>query len=343
MDESKSSSPTDAVQTFVDTGEIVWTSEFIRACRGVSSPDVPSIDVAVARYLRIHNNAEKRALARSEGIAMDSDTWESLSNMDAFRKGILWRFEDPWTKLINFAQFGCLEAVRYIVETHKDKITQRDLDCAIDLACIQGHLVVIQYLHGVGGDVYGAAGFSFVRAALGGHVHVLEYLLSQLDTTKCEAKSILTRALSTASMGRLDAAKWLLARGADVNGEGGRGGPLRLAISGGHENIVRLLLSHSPNLAAVDPSTKFDLLDHAIANDRWVCAKLLLDNGARFDATRQQIMTDDVSPDTLLRVVTLLVETGADTPTLDLLRARAVERGATQVVAYLDSQPAESS
>lgn len=82
-----------------------------------------------------------------------------------------------------------------------------------------------------------------------------------------------------AAHGKLDIVKLLVARGANVNANGGiaGGAPLSLAASKGYDDIVRFLLSHGANLDITEPER--NPLFSAIYGGHLATAKLLVEMG----------------------------------------------------------------
>ena len=103
---------------------------------------------------------------------------------------------------------------------------------------------------------------------------LLEWPRTNIDIRTPEDESPL---MIAALKGRLDFVKRLLARGADVNKTGWT--PLHYAASGGHRDIMQLLLDHHAYIDAESPNGTTPLM-MAAGYSSDAAVKLLLDAGA---------------------------------------------------------------
>jgi hypothetical protein len=113
--------------------------------------------------------------------------------------------------------------------------------------------------------------------------------------------------------GRMQDVQEFLAAGADVNmGRGPGGDPLLLAVQGGNEPMVRLLLSRGATLNP--PPRNGGALHFAVARRRPGMVKLLLEEGAKVNVTddRENTPLNLAAKSGQADIVRMLLEKGAD-------------------------------
>ncbi|RLN38996.1 ankyrin-1-like [Panicum miliaceum] len=153
---------------------------------------------------------------------------------------------------------GLLPIFRYLVEEAKMDVNKRDTFMGKNMTPLQhavfsGNLPVVRYLLDHGADIH-------QEGNLEGHHGLI--------------------ALHTAAeKGRCAIAKFLLSRGAYVDGKSCHATPVHLAVLGGHDSTLKILLDHN-----ADPNKEVNLstpLARALHTPSLPCLKLLIQAGAK--------------------------------------------------------------
>ncbi|KAL6894616.1 hypothetical protein ACP4OV_008714 [Aristida adscensionis] len=155
---------------------------------------------------------------------------------------------------------GKLPVCRYLVEEVRMDVNKRDTTngrnkTPLEHAVFGGNLPVVRYLLAHGADLH--------------------------QESHVEGQEGITALHAAAEKGRCEIAKFLISRGAHVDGKSCRMTPLHFAIAGGHDNILKILLEHhaDPNKVIVQ-STPVDI---ALRVPSLSCLKLLIEAGAELN------------------------------------------------------------
>ncbi|KAB8215101.1 ankyrin repeat-containing domain protein, partial [Aspergillus novoparasiticus] len=224
-----------------------------------------------------------------------------------------------------------------------------DYDTALQAAASEGHTGVIQMLLDRGADINAQGGVygSALRAAvLGGHEETIQILLDRgadvnaqdpgadanAEGEQDNAISRIVRELSrrldhrpnisksgtvlqaASSKGLERTVQVLLARGADVNTQGGEHSTaLQAASSEGHEMVVQILLDRGANINAYEGKYG-TALQAASSKGHYKVAQILLDRGADVNAQEGEHNTalQAASFEGHGRIVHMLLNRGAD-------------------------------
>lgn len=170
-----------------------------------------------------------------------------------------------------------------VFQTFEDTTQENDLE----IACKNGNLKLVKLIvdHG-----YPLTKKQLVdamaSAAIYGHIEVLEYFLTDLKANinvENNDETILGRAAFSAS---LDTIKYLVNRGADVNGGKARVmTPLDRAVNGNRADVVKYLIGEGADVNAIGVYSNgggktTSLLTQAVQNGYFDIVKLLIENGA---------------------------------------------------------------
>jgi ankyrin repeat protein len=189
--------------------------------------------------------------------------------------------------------FGA-EAARVLLERGADPNARNTMEwtaltSALEYgATVQNPLVQVLLSHGA--DVNARSKFgdpALLLAARGGDAPTLKRLLELGADVNAQDQKGSTALSYVARNGHLDAVNLLLARGATIDGRSrtrplatqSRRTPLMAAASGGHREIVQVLLDHKADLQARDEDGWSALVWAAVGGDL-PTVKLLLDAGA---------------------------------------------------------------
>ncbi|TVU46013.1 hypothetical protein EJB05_05526 [Eragrostis curvula] len=182
---------------------------------------------------------------------------------------------------------GKLPMCRYLVEDARIDVNKRDTSKGKNMTPLQhavtaGNLPAVRYLLDKGADL-----------------HLASHMKGEEGHT----------ALHTAAeKGRCEIAEYLLSRGAHVDGESCRLTPLHIAVTGGHDSTVKVLLDHhaNPN-KEVGLSTPVDI---ALGTPSLPCLKLLIMAGAEVNGIRNPLAR--AAREGLTEAVKCLLEAGAN-------------------------------
>jgi ankyrin repeat protein len=123
-----------------------------------------------------------------------------------------------------------------------------------------------------------------------------------------------TYLVNTASRGQLETVRFLLENGADPNIEIRSVNPgqtaLLAAASGGHADVVDLLLRHGADFSASDHPTKFSAMEYAVDNENAAIVRSLLAAGAR--PTFRRLSFNLEGGAAAREIVRMLIEHGFD-------------------------------
>lgn len=187
------------------------------------------------------------------------------------------------TALFVAAETGNVEAVEFLIGLG----VNIDAPCVpstfemvpIEGAAREGHLAVVRLLL----EHRAWPGKALSMAAEGGHLDVVEYLLSRnLDVNDSE-RSATTPLWYAAQAGHVEIVKVLLEKGADPAMPCHRGEPITAAAEAGHLDVIRHLLAHGANVDGESRGSATPLWRAAKAGHKEI-VKLLLESGA--DVTR---------------------------------------------------------
>ncbi|RCV41741.1 hypothetical protein SETIT_9G160400v2 [Setaria italica] len=198
---------------------------------------------------------------------------------------------------------GMLPICRYLVEEVKMDVNKRDTFTGKKMTPLQhavfgGNLPVVRYLLDHGADLH------------------------QEGDLECHGK--FTALHTAAEKGRCAIAKFLLSRGAYVDGKSCHVTPVHLAVFGGHDSTLKILLDHN-----ADPNKGADLstpLDMALRTPSLSCLKLLIQAGAEVNGFRNPLAA--AAQEGLTEAIKCLLEAGADPNTPDVFGRIPIELAA---------------
>nr|XP_034576706.1 ankyrin-1-like isoform X2 [Setaria viridis]TKV92352.1 hypothetical protein SEVIR_9G158700v2 [Setaria viridis] len=198
---------------------------------------------------------------------------------------------------------GMLPICRYLVEEVKMDVNKRDTFTGKKMTPLQhavfgGNLPVVRYLLDHGADLH------------------------QEGDLECHGK--FTALHTAAEKGRCAIAKFLLSRGAYVDGKSCHVTPVHLAVFGGHDSTLKILLDHN-----ADPNKGADLstpLDMALRTPSLSCLKLLIQAGAEVNGIRNPLAA--AAQEGLTEAIKCLLEAGADPNTPDVFGRIPIELAA---------------
>ena len=270
-------------------------------------------------------------------------------------------FGPPIGGLLAAADAGDLELVKELVERKGADIEQRHPAqeksmghhlvgyTPIAMAALNGHLDVVKYLIKKKAKNRDRA---LLAAARGGHLPVVKYLVRHGARSKRAKTAAMVEAFRQENM---EVGKFLLARGADVNGlvYGGEVAttPLVDAVASGDLEVVKLLVSKGAKVNRADEYNTTPLLD-AVRFGHVEIVKYLLSKKAKVSARDNsgEGVMHHAADNGSVPLAELLVAHGAElnpeseygTTPLD----KAISEGHTEMVTYLLGQgaaPTESA
>ncbi|KAL6637449.1 hypothetical protein ACP70R_025021 [Stipagrostis hirtigluma subsp. patula] len=198
---------------------------------------------------------------------------------------------------------GKLPVCRYLVEEVRMDVNKRDAakgrsKTPLEHAVFGGNLPAVRYLLDHGADL-----------------HQESHLEDQEGITALHA---------AAEKGRCEIAKFLLSRGAHVDGKSCRMTPLHFAIHGGHDSTLKILLDHH-----ADPNKELNRLaplDIALRTPSLPCLKLLIQAGAELSATGHPLSY--AALEGLTEAIKCLLEAGANPNIPDMFGRMPIELAA---------------
>jgi ankyrin repeat protein len=166
----------------------------------------------------------------------------------------------------------------------------------------------------------GLCGTALHSASLGGHLHVVRYLLRHGIDVNVRVSEHDTSLLLASWKGHSDVVRCLLEHGADVDlRDNADNTPLTLAAHYGYVDVVRILLEHNATVNSQDKKGQTPMHDvvmlESFKADRLQIARLLLKHGANPNARNDELQTPlhlvSWKPE-LLDVLRVMLEHGAD-------------------------------
>jgi len=153
---------------------------------------------------------------------------------------------------------GCFSVVKNLLDTIKEvdinAVDEDDDNNLLSLASSNGHLDILKYLIGRGGDIHFFFDNAFRKAAVNGYLNTCEYLISlggrpsvgaerrrQASAKAIDINALYGYALKFASAkGHLNVVKYLVGLGSDIHGD--NDDALKFAAEQGHLNVVKYLV-----------------------------------------------------------------------------------------------------
>ena len=154
--------------------------------------------------------------------------------------------EEEETGLTLATLYGCIEAVKYLVENGADlNAKYHDNDTALMIASANGYLEICKYLVENGARV-DERDSDFIRAlilaSLYGHIDIVKYLVENGAYVNASNKKSKTALLFASENGHFEIVKFLFENGADLNAiDENNDTALILASANGHLEIVKYL------------------------------------------------------------------------------------------------------
>ena len=128
---------------------------------------------------------------------------------------------DELQGLFAAVQVGDLAAAQAAVANSASSVHALELSTPLQLACLEGHLDVAQWLHSVGAPLYAISSPGWTplhQACFKGHLEVAQWLHSvgaPLNATDSSPEGV-SPLHQACSMGHLEMAQWLCSAGADA-------------------------------------------------------------------------------------------------------------------------------
>jgi ankyrin repeat protein len=196
---------------------------------------------------------------------------------------------EGWSVLHCATQSKSLDMVEIALSTNPDVNGQGSVGrTPLQNACEEGcELAILEKLREAGADPHLKTGeherSALYYAALNGHEHIVEWLISQgVDINSQNDNSDTALALASVN-GYLPVVRLLLKAGADVNIRNKKErSPLLDAASCGHSAIAELLIKAGADINISD-IYQFTALSLAAGNNRWAIVHVLLESGATVD------------------------------------------------------------
>ncbi|EED22542.1 Pfs, NACHT and Ankyrin domain protein, partial [Talaromyces stipitatus ATCC 10500] len=179
-----------------------------------------------------------------------------LCRIDVNKTGAIDQVDGSRTTALQWAcEQGRLEIVQLLLEKGADVNAKGGgYGNALQAAAERGHLKIVQLLLEKGADVNaqgGGYGNALQDAAEGGHLDIVQLLLEKGADINAQGGYYGNALQAAAEGGHLEIVQLLLQKGADVNAQGGRyGNALQAAANGGHLEIVQLLLEKGADVNA---------------------------------------------------------------------------------------------
>ncbi|XP_062213683.1 LOW QUALITY PROTEIN: uncharacterized protein LOC133914635 [Phragmites australis] len=165
---------------------------------------------------------------------------------------------------------------------------------------------------------------SLQHAVFSGNLPVVRYLLDHHadvhQETHLECREGSTALHTAAKKGRCEIAKFLLSRGAHVDGKSCRvTPPLHLAVLGGHDSALKILLDHHADLPRSSRSVNPECIvkDITLRTPSLSCLKLLIQVGAEVNGIAGPLAR--AAQEGLTEATKLLLEAGANPNIPDML------------------------
>ncbi|KAL6637243.1 hypothetical protein ACP70R_024815 [Stipagrostis hirtigluma subsp. patula] len=198
---------------------------------------------------------------------------------------------------------GKLPMCRYLVEELRMDVNKRDTakgrsKTPLEHAVFGGNLPAVRYLLDHGADVH--------------------------QESHVEGQEGITALHLAAEKGRCEIAKFLLSRGAPVDGKSCIMTPLHFAIRDGHESTLKILLDHH-----ADPNKqvcRLTPLEMALRTPSLSCLKLLIQAGAEVNGTDQTL--GNAAARGVTEAIKYLLEVGANPNIPDMYGKMPIERAA---------------
>jgi len=194
------------------------------------------------------------------------------------------------TDFFNAVKEGNIDMVRTFIERDGTLINATNSAGCQPIHCAAegGHIAMVEYLLSQGADInasnrYGRQLIHY--AAEGGHIAILEYLLSQGADINAINSTEEQPIHYAARYGQREVLEYLLERGADLNATNNAGEqPIHYAAWGGHREVVEYLLGRGADLNATD-NAGVQPIHYAVMEGHLEVLEYLLERGADLNAT----------------------------------------------------------
>jgi ankyrin repeat protein/serine/threonine protein kinase len=222
------------------------------------------------------------AVRSNDITAVEAIVQEGLTDLNHYEEGTF----GGETVLMVASQLGFLEVVHVLLDAGADvsRVGSKWQETALQAASLHGHGDIVRVLIGAGADLYFQNDWghtAVTQAAKGGHLEIVQYLLSvgcesDLHFVSCKGRTLV---MVASDAGHLHIVQYLVASGADISRRCHRlYTALILAASSGHTEVVQYLLEQGGDVTARTHDGE-DALMQASYNGRLETVRVLLRAG----------------------------------------------------------------
>jgi ankyrin repeat protein len=192
-------------------------------------------------------------------------------------------------RFLQGAENGVVQNLKEYLEVKKtvsiDDICEETERTALMLAAMGGHLHCVEYLVGKGADVCAITyvGMTPILAAAGvaQSVDIVKYLLDKGANLEAADHSFFTPLIACSEKGCLELVNFLLSRGANVSAVSRYGfSSLNYAVANGHVEVAEVLIKHNADIQRKD-GDGFTPLMRSTTNGYYSICELLIQRKAR--------------------------------------------------------------
>lgn len=243
------------------------------------------------------------------------ELYNVCQNLELWKK--LWKRDFSEFLPDNFEGFLTYNTAYHLLTYQSDKYE------VFEVSCLNGWEKKVQELFRM--DRHNVD-FALVAAVRGGHLHIVEYLVSKGANIRRNDDNALSIA---AEHGRLDVVKYLVEKGADIHSC--KDHAFRDSCKQGHLNVVRYLSENGANVHAADDwGLRFSCL-----NGHLNVVKYLIEKEANIHINNDEPLLNAIITDHL-EIVKYLIEKGANVNGINVGQMQLLEKkGHNEMLEYL--------